>query len=122
MEDNVIEFQDTRSAWQKAKDWGKQRYDKAKTWCKENKELVITIAPMAIGGLFELGKLGMKYRDKAAERELEAEKLKTVYDRSLGAYVKTRRPLNNDDLENVQRLKRRGYTEFEALRELGLLA
>jgi len=122
MADNVIEFQDSRTTWQKFNEKAKDKYNASVAWCKEHKEIVMAVAPVVISGAFELAKAGMKYNDKKQERELEAEKLASVYDRSAGMYLATRRPLTNADWRRIQELKRQGYTTGEALDRLGLLA
>lgn len=118
----VFKFEDNQTTWEKFKAKAKAKCDQAKTWCKEHKEIVLAVAPVVISGGFELAKAGMKYRDKRQERELEEEKLASVYDRSAGMYLATIRPLSNSDWRRVQELKRQGLTTGEALDRLGLLA
>ena len=121
MADNVIEFQDTRTSWEKFKGKVSEKYEKTKAWCKEHKEIVLAVAPVVISGAFELVRTGMKYHDKQEERQLERDRMCSEYDRSLGSYVETTRPLTNDDKREIQRMKREGMTRIEALEEMGLL-
>lgn len=118
----VVEFEvPTNNKFEEFKRKAKERCNAAYSWCKEHKEVVLAIVPVLISGGFELAKTSMKYRDKAEERKLEEEKLASVYDRSAGMYLSTRRQLNNSDYRRIQELKRQGYTTGEALDRLGLL-
>ena len=118
---DVDQFEDTRTAWQKTKAKIKDWWNPKWTWIKDHKEIAIPVATAIISGAVELTKAGMKYHDKAEERQLEEEKLASVYDRSAGMYLSTTRPLDNDDWRRVQELKRKGKTTGEALDQLGLL-
>lgn len=119
----IQKFQDhAPTKWEKFKEGVKEKASAAYDWCKEHKEIVLAVVPVVISGGFELAKAGMKYRDKREDRELEEEKLCSVYDRSNGMYLDTIRPLTNDDARQVQNLKRQGLTTLEALDRLGLLA
>lgn len=118
----VIELKETASSrWKRFKNDVKAKIKESYEWCKEHKEVVMAVAPIVLSGSFELAKAGMKYRDKRQERELEEDKLRSVYDRSAGMYLDTVRPLTNDDYRQVQNLKRQGLTTGEALDRLGLL-
>ena len=46
--------------WQEFKWKAKQKYEAAKEWCKENKELVVAAVPALIGGAFEIIKIASK--------------------------------------------------------------
>lgn len=120
----VIEFQTkptfkqrVENAKQKAKDWAEPKLQ----WCREHKEILMTFGPVVIGGVFELAKAGIKAKDHREARELEEEKLRSVYDRSAGMYLETTRELTNDDYRELQRRKREGMTTGEALDDMGLL-
>lgn len=118
----VIELKETASSrWKRFKNDVKAKIKESYEWCKEHKEVVMAVAPIVLSGSFELAKAGMKYHDKRQERELEEDKLRSVYDRSAGMYLDTVRPLTNDDYRQVQNLKRQGLTTGEALDRLGLL-
>lgn len=90
-------------------------------WCCEHKEVVMVFGPAVIGAVGEGIKAAIKAKDRREDRELEELKLRSVYDRSAGMYLETKRPLDNDDFLHIQALKRQGRTTGEALYELGLL-
>lgn len=118
----IIELKESASSrWNRFKKDVKEKFRASCEWCKEHKEVVMAVAPIVLSGTFELAKAGMKYHDKRQERELEEDKLNSVYDRSAGMYLDTIRPLTNDDYRQVQNLKRQGLTTGEALDRLGLL-
>ena len=120
----VFEFQTkptfkqrVENAKAKAKDWAEPKLQ----WCREHKEILMTFGPVVIGGFFELAKVGIKAKDRRETRELDEEKLHSVYDRSAGMYLTTKRELTNDDYRELQRRKREGMTTGEALDDMGLL-
>ena len=118
----VIDLKETASSrLNRLKAEAKVKIRQTADWCKEHKEVVVAVVPVVLSGIFELTKAGMKYHDKREERELEEQKLCSVYDRSAGMYLDTIRPLDNDDYRQVQNLKRQGLTTGEALDRLGLL-
>lgn len=99
----------------------KVRYEKAKRWCMDNKEVSLAMATAVIGGIGELGKEIIRSHDRKLARELEEAKRKSVYDRSAGMYLDTTRELTNRDYRKLQAKKRDGLTTGEALDSMGLL-
>ena len=97
------------------------RYEKAKRWCIDNKEVSLAMATAVIGGIGELGKEIIRSHDRKLARELEETKRKSVYDRSAGMYLDTKRELTNRDWRELQARKRNGLTTGEALDSMGLL-
>lgn len=116
IEKTVKEFK-----WEKFKMGVKTRYEKAKVWCRDHKEVLMVVVPAVLSGGVELTKAAIKAKDHREDRELEDRRLKSVYDRSAGMYLDTKRPLSNDDYRELQKRKRDGMTTGEALDDMGLL-
>lgn len=122
---DVVQFEGTRTTWQKTKDWCKAKMDWCKdkvNWCKENKELAIPIITTLIGCGTELVKAGMKYHDKAEEREVELKKKCSEWDPKTGSHLDITRPLTNTEkAEIARRTREEKITKTEILEEKGLL-
>ena len=90
-------------------------------WVEENKELSVVLIPIAataLGGSFKLA------RDISRKHDIHKQKmLKThyIYDPVTGAYLKTRKSLNNRDAIRLAQLRKGGLTVTEALNDMGLL-
>lgn len=117
----VITKELMKEKFEEIKMGAKIRYDQAVTWCRENKEIVVALAPAVIGGSVELIKAIVRAHDHAEEREMERIRRHSVYDRSSGMYLETTEELDNDDFRELQKRKRRGMTTGEALEDMGLL-
>lgn len=120
----VIEFEQKKTVKEKFEDFkakAKVKIGLACDWCRENKEMLKIVAPAVIGGVFGVAKVAINAKDRREARELEEQKLHSVYDRSAGMYLTTTREPTNEDWLHIQKLKREGKTTGEALYELGLL-
>lgn len=123
MADKVVKFTDPDSKWERFKAKTKEKYNQTKEWCEEHKELVLAAVPVVIGGVFEVIKTGMKYHDRAEEREAELKKRCSEWDPKVGSYVDIVRPLTGDEKEEIaRRTREEGVTKTELLKQMGLLA
>lgn len=102
---------------------GKIKYKCQKTWwwIKANPEeaaLIGTIATAAIGGAVKVSK-GLVRTHNLNKEAYNKERY--VYDHSLGAYLKTKRKLTNNDIIEINRRMATGKRKSEVLSEMGLL-
>ena len=104
--------------WQEFKWKAKQKFDAAKEWCKQNKELVVAAVPALIGGAFEIIKIASKADAREEEKEL---KELYIYDRSMGHYWKLRRRLTNSEYREIERRKAEGESMGEILESMRVL-
>ena len=82
--------EETREKWA-------MRYEAAKEWCKNNKEVIIAVAPPLIGGAVELIKMSVKKGYISEEKRL---KNNYIYDRERGHYYELcRKPKSSEWLQ-----------------------
>ena len=122
----IVEMQPAKKSfkdkWEDFKVKARVKTQVAWDWCKEHKEVLMVVVPAVIGAAGEVGKAVIKAKDHREERELEELRLRSQYDRSLGAYVETTHPLTTEEKLLVQETKRaKSMTTIEALNDLGLL-
>lgn len=87
-------------------------------WWYKNRDYVIVLAPVAIGGL----KIAHKGISKHAEAKVRKDLVeKRVWDPSRGCWYEVRRPMNNKQRLRLDELKSKGFTTGEALRMMGIL-
>lgn len=97
------------------------RIKKAYWWVKDNPAeaaLIGSVATAAIGGAVKVSKGLLRTHNLNKEAY---NKERYVYDHSLGAYLKTNRKLNNNDIVEINRRMAEGKKKSEVLAEMGLL-
>lgn len=73
------------------------RYEEVKEWCRNNKEVIIAVAPSLIGGAVELIKIAFKKGYVNEEKHL---KNNYIYDREKGHYYELcRKPKSSEWLQ-----------------------
>lgn len=87
----------------------------------ENKEVILLLAPVALGGLKVLTKIVKSYRQTNNIRKLKNIKELYIYDNRLGAYYKLKRALSNDELLYVDRCRRAGESLGNILKNMNIL-
>ena len=87
-------------------------------WWRENRDYVVILAPVAVGGL----KIAHKSIDKHVEAKVRKDLVeKRVWDPSRGCWYEIRRPMTNKQRLRLDALKSKGFTTGEALRMMGVL-
>lgn len=99
----------------------KAKLHNAGEWLVENKELVILLVPVAVGGL-RLANNGVKAISKRVNLSKQ-EDIKNLYcyDRSLGHYWALRRELTNKEWLEIDLRKKNGERLSDILDELKVL-
>lgn len=90
----------------------------AKDWVVRNKDTVITLTPVVVGGVTTVVKVVGKYVNQHKQEDL---KDLYCYDRSLGHYWKLRRELTNDEWLEIDKRKKNGERLSDILDELKVL-
>ena len=106
------------AAKEKAAFWAQRKAEDFREWWRDNKEAVIILAPIVVGGLKVAQKSITRHADAKAREDLVT---KRVWDPRLGTWYELRRPLNNSQRLKLEELKADGYTTGEALHSLGVL-
>ena len=96
----------------------KNKLINAKVWVINNKELVIGLTPVIIGGLSTITKVVGKNINL---RKQESIKNTYCYDRSLGHYWSLKRDLTNKEWLEVDRRKKQGERLADILSEMRVL-
>ncbi len=102
----------------KLKDKIKRKIQEGKDWVINNKEIVITLTPVVVGGIATVSKVVGKHVNLRKE---ESVKNLYCYDRSLGHYWKLRRELSNKEWVEIDRRKNKGERLADILSELKVL-
>lgn len=89
-----------------------------KEWFNRNKEAVITLTPIIIGGVTTVTKVVGK---RVNLHKAEALKDQYCYDRSLGHYWKLKRELTNNEWLEIDKRKKNGERLADILDELKVL-
>ena len=89
-----------------------------KEWVIRNKEAVIVLAPVVIGGLTTITKVVGR---RTNLNKQESIKNLYCYDRSLGHYWRLKRELSNKEWLEIDRRKRSGEKLADILEELRVL-
>ena len=89
-----------------------------KDWVVRNKDAVITLTPVVVGGVTTVVKVVGKYVNQHKQEDL---KDLYCYDRSLGHYWKLRRELTNDEWLEIDKRKKNGERLSDILDELKVL-
>lgn len=118
MSEKVVDF---RTKEEKVADFKarlKMRLEDGKEWIIKNKEAVITLTPIVIGGLTTVTKVVGKHVNL---RKQESVKNLYCYDRSLGHYWSLKRELSNQEWLEVDRRKRNGEHMADILASMRVL-
>ena len=91
---------------------------KVGAWICDNKDIVITVTPIAIGGLVTITKVIGKRINLRKQEELHD---LYCYDRSLGHYWRLRRELSNKEWLEIDNRKKNGERLSDILSELKVL-
>lgn len=96
----------------------RRKLQKGKEWVIRNKNYIITITPIAIGGLTQVTKVVGKRMNLRKEEQL---KDLYCYDRSLGHYWRLRRELSNKEWLEIDNRKKNGERLSDILSEMRVL-
>ena len=94
------------------------KFQKGKEWIVRNKEAVVTLTPVVIGGITTVVKVVGK---RINLRKQENLKDLYCYDRSLGHYWALRRELTNQEWLEVDRRKKDGERLADILSDMKVL-
>lgn len=94
------------------------KFQECKDWVRRNKEAVIVLTPILIGGVTTIVKVVGK---RANLNKEEAVKNLYCYDRSLGHYWALRRELSNKEWLEIDARKKAGERLSDILDELRVL-
>lgn len=112
-----IDKMKVESKWHALKTKAKETARNALQWAKENPELCAVVTAAAGAGVKGLKSL---VRTHNIHRE-QYNKDRYIYDRSLGMYLKTRRPLRNKDYIMINRRRRNGEKLSDILTSMNIL-
>ena len=115
---------DMRSKEQKREDRRQARRQKFNDFCEDmrkNKDIIIVMTPVVIGGLAAVAKVTSKALNAYSVNKDIAFKQRTIYDRSLGRYVELRRPLTSAEALTIEERRLNGEKLTQILDDLGLL-
>lgn len=120
MKERVITMKDFEREAKKReiKNWFNDKINKAGKWVNDNKELIIVLGPVVIGGATKLIMSASKHVQQSKEEEL---KNLYCYDRSLGHYWKLRRELTNSEWVEIDKRKANGERLADILDDLKVL-
>ena len=96
----------------------KSKLRQTKNWVIENRDLVLTLTPVIVGGLATIVKVVGKRSNLNKEEEL---KELYCYDRSLGHYWKLKRELSNQEWLEIDRRKKNGERLSDILSDMNVL-
>lgn len=116
--DNVLKKFKDEAKRREIKEKVTQKFEAAKDWTKENKELVALFVPVAIKGVTTVSKAVNKNRNLRKEENL---KNLYCYDRSLGHYWRLRRELTNREWLEIERRRKRGERLADILDDMRVL-
>lgn len=120
MGDNVVKIEDFRkeSKKRKLKEKVRSKIQNGIEKFDRNKEVIVTLAPIIIGGVATIVKVVGKRYNLSKEEQLKDE---YCYDRSLGHYWRLKRPLSNDEWLEIDRRKKNGERLSDILSSLKVL-
>lgn len=115
---------DLKRAHRKA--WCREKFQDAKRWCRNNKEMVIIMAPIVVGGVISITKTIVKGVGRGINKSIilaKEDELKNMYcyDRSLGHYWKLRKKPTNNEWLRIDRRKADGERLADILEDMKLL-
>lgn len=114
----TVDFDSLKDRVDEFKWKSKIRFQNTKEWVIRNKEMVITLTPIVIGGVTTIVKVVGK---NVNLRKEESVKNLYCYDRSLGHYWALRRELSNKEWIEIDKRKRNGERLADILSELKVL-
>lgn len=106
------------SKWEKGKAWVKNRYIDIRCFWDENKEEIVTLTPVVIGGVTVLVKVFAKRNSLNAEKRL---KELFVWDPKLGKYWELRKKLSAVQSLELERRRNAGEGMGEILASMKVL-
>ena len=115
---NVMDFRNKNQKKAEIKEKIRVKLQNGKEWFCRNKEAVITIVPIAIGGLTTVIKVVGKRSNLHKQEELQE---LYCYDRSLGHYWRLRRKLSNKEWLDIDRRKKNGERLADILSDMKVL-
>lgn len=95
-----------------------EKFQNGKEWLSKNKEAVITLTPVVIGGVTTVCKVVGKHVNLRKEEQV---KDLYCYDRSLGHYWKLRRELSNKEWLEIDQRKQNGERLSDILSDMKVL-
>lgn len=95
-----------------------EKIQDGKDWFMRNKEYVITLTPVIVGGVTTVAKVVSKRVNLRKQEEL---KDLYCYDRSLGHYWRLRRELSNKEWLEIDQRKKNGERLSDILAEMKVL-
>lgn len=112
--------------WEKLKRKTSEKAKNAMRWIKQNKEMIVVLAPVAASSAALLGKWVIKpiWKGTIVRANLRRqEHIKTgfIYDPSLGAYYELSRKLNNQQKIELDQRRQAGERIGNILREMNVL-
>lgn len=112
--------------WEKLKRKTSEKAKNAMRWIKQNKEMIVVLAPVAASSAALLGKWVIKpiWKGTVVRANLRRqEHIKTgfIYDPSLGAYYELSRKLNNQQKIELDQRRQAGERIGNILREMNVL-
>ena len=96
----------------------KDKKDKAVDWCKDHTEEAVTLACLAVGATYKVGKFAYKHKQVKDETAL---KERYIYDRSMGHYWKCRKKPSTREYLEIERRKNAGESLGNILTDMKLL-
>ena len=117
----VIYYDKDGKAYGKFRSWFEDKKAKAENFvevCKQNKETVVAIASVAVPGVIELVKLGVKHSQKTDEKN---HRKLDMWDPVEGHYWRLRREPKTYEYLEIERRVKNGESRGDVLAEMGLL-
>ena len=96
----------------------KAKFNSAVSWCKENKEVLVVVVPVAgatIAGVTKLGK------QLVSTHKVNEYQNKVIYDRSLGHYWDLNRKLSNQEYLAIEQRRKNGERLSDILNDMKVL-
>lgn len=95
-----------------------RRVKKVRVWINDNRETVVVVAPIVIGGAIKISQLALRRHNIHLETR---NKELFVYDRSLGHYWELRRKLSNNEWLAIETRRKSGENLAQILSSLRVL-
>lgn len=116
---NIIVVPDpNETKFERLKREAKAKFDQFGSWFNRNKETILVLTPVVIGGVTTVVKVVGK---RINLHKQEAVKNLYCYDRSLGHYWALRRELSNQEWLEIDKRKKAGERLSDILEELKVL-
>lgn len=115
---NVVDFRTKEQKKAEFKDKIESMIQSGKHWFIHNKDALITVTPVIIGGVVTVTKVIGK---RVNLHKQESIKNLYCYDRSLGHYWRLRRELSNKEWLDIDRRKRNGERLADILADMRVL-